>query len=848
MERKRGAYRSGRRVAVVAALVAASVGLGQLGVVLISDAEARSNKNRAGKSGTATPSSQQQRPAQALQAIQQLRAAQQAAQTQQKLQAVQSTIAAQQQHVQRIQQMTAAARHIQRPNIAPPAAASATSAGKTPQQRPHQALVQRALSQVQAGRQAASSQVASNRIQAMRNVVAKVRGHQTTVRAPQTLSSGRHHSALLQSVASRMRQPSHSIRSSALGGPRTKHNAVLSHVMAKLRGGPSLRGPHQVRQQVVFKHIFGKLSHRFKKKADPAPAPTPVATPAPTTTPATTKSQTAAMNTLPKLPDSTPDTSLVTAALSIVKSASGSINSTDSSNSKALNGTMSKLGGPAQAKDDDDDNGRGNKTIRKVDRNDDDASAGGSKKSTQSGARLVNLQPLESLPAHGSFNPRQILAVDLGDNTLKVMLGRQFKKIDEFPIIGGSKLTQLETPPNADALKSMDLLKDIAPDTTFALNRLYAPYRLGASGRPSTGGITSPGGGCSGDRCFGANLINWQPAAAACTQGVKIGIVDTGYDERHPAFANTSVEPKAFVPKGAFEAPKDHGTGILSVLGGGLATSTPGLAPNAKYFFAKAFYAETSGGPPVSDTAEMMAALNWLVDMDVRIVNLSFAGPIDPIVHYTIQEMTSRGIVVVAAAGNEGPNAPPAYPAAYKEVIAVTAVDRNLAPYRYANRGAHIDIAAPGVGIWTALPGRKEGQQTGTSFAVPYVTAVLAMNHTQLAGLRNNPFAPKERAVEILNANVMRLGGPATQRSPIFGTGLVQAPSNCPPASGVAVAANTPRPAAESAIIPISTKTQKAAPPRRPVSSLQQQAPAPASLGDWDTKTTPASTVDTQRR
>ena len=128
--------------------------------------------------------------------------------------------------------------------------------------------------------------------------------------------------------------------------------------------------------------------------------------------------------------------------------------------------------------------------------------------------------------------------------------------------------------------------------------------------------------------------------------------------------------------------------------------------------------------------------------------------------HHGVRELTKAGIVVVAAAGNEGPSAPPGYPAAYEEVIAVTAVDRNLAAYRYANRGDHIDLAAPGVDVWTALPDRREGPQTGTSFAVPYVTAVVAVAHGA-AGLRPDadPLAAKARALAELRKGIKNLGG-----------------------------------------------------------------------------------------
>jgi subtilisin family serine protease len=85
-----------------------------------------------------------------------------------------------------------------------------------------------------------------------------------------------------------------------------------------------------------------------------------------------------------------------------------------------------------------------------------------------------------------------------------------------------------------------------------------------------------------------------------------------------------------------------------------------------------------------------------------------------------------NGLVLVAAAGNGGPGAKPAYPAAYNQVVSVTALDGKKRVYKYANRGNYIDFAAPGVNVWT--PARGGGKlQSGTSFAVPFITSLVAL-------------------------------------------------------------------------------------------------------------------------
>ncbi|UIY32650.1 S8 family serine peptidase (plasmid) [Neorhizobium galegae] len=166
-----------------------------------------------------------------------------------------------------------------------------------------------------------------------------------------------------------------------------------------------------------------------------------------------------------------------------------------------------------------------------------------------------------------------------------------------------------------------------------------------------------------------------------------------------------------------------------------------------------------------------MRALDLLSQRDVKVVNLSLTGPANALLERSVEAVTGRGMILVAAAGNDGPNAKPVYPAAYGDVIAVTAVDKARNPYRRAVRGDHIDIAAPGVGVWTAASISGARQKTGTSFAAPFVTAAVSMLIAEEPGM----------SLERLEAKISQLtddiGEPG--KDPVFGWGLLDASGLC---------------------------------------------------------------------
>jgi subtilisin family serine protease len=273
---------------------------------------------------------------------------------------------------------------------------------------------------------------------------------------------------------------------------------------------------------------------------------------------------------------------------------------------------------------------------------------------------------------------------------------------------------------------------------------------------------------CEGLECpAGRRMIDWpEPAdrASGCGGGVPIGMIDTGINDAHETFEGADLEvvrlsPEEFTPSRAL-----HGTAIAALLVGDPATRAPGLVPSARLVAVDAFYRR--GSDERADVFTLVEALGLLAERDVGVINLSLAGPPNAVLEEVVARLKGeRDIVLVAAVGNDGPRAAPAFPAAYPEVIAVTAVDRERAIYRRAIRGEHVDLAAPGVAVWTAASVSGARWKTGTSYAVPFVSAAAAI-------LREA--RPELTALEVgpeLARLATDLGDPGPD--PVFGAGLL---------------------------------------------------------------------------
>ncbi len=214
---------------------------------------------------------------------------------------------------------------------------------------------------------------------------------------------------------------------------------------------------------------------------------------------------------------------------------------------------------------------------------------------------------------------------------------------------------------------------------------------------------------------------------ASTAGGVRIGLVDGGVAS-HPSLAGASIDQHGF--SGGPQA-TGHGTAVASLIVGNQGPFR-GAAPGASLFVADVY----GGNRAAGSASAVVRALNWLAGKRTQVINISLVGPPNRLLGRAIQSVRAGGIHVVAAIGNDGPAAPPQYPASYPGVVAVTGVDARGRAIPEAGKASHLDFAAPGADMAAALPGSGYARVRGTSFAVPLVASRLALTGSlrQLAG------------------------------------------------------------------------------------------------------------------
>lgn len=201
-------------------------------------------------------------------------------------------------------------------------------------------------------------------------------------------------------------------------------------------------------------------------------------------------------------------------------------------------------------------------------------------------------------------------------------------------------------------------------------------------------------------------------AATALPRGGTVGVIDGGIAGSSRVTGQRGFASGA--PKGS-----DHASAIGSLLAG---------AGTAKIYNADVYGSDPAGGNALA----IAKALGWMREQGVPVVSISLVGPQNVLLGKAVDAARAKGLVVVAAVGNDGAAAPPAYPASYPGVVAVTGIDGKGRVLIEAGRALHLDYAAPGADMTAMVPGRGRVSLRGTSYAAPLAAARIAARYPRL--------------------------------------------------------------------------------------------------------------------
>jgi subtilisin family serine protease len=261
------------------------------------------------------------------------------------------------------------------------------------------------------------------------------------------------------------------------------------------------------------------------------------------------------------------------------------------------------------------------------------------------------------------------------------------------------------------ALEAEGAVAAAQPNYRFLLARDAGSQTAGASGTASQEEV----------QYASAKLELPQAHHLASGDKIRVAVIDSGIDASHPEIEGRIAD--SFDAVGSSEPPHGHGTGMASTIVAH--DKLTGTAPSARILAVRAFTVTSKG--PESTTFTLLRAIDWAVAHGAQVINMSFAGPTDPEIADALAAARKKGVVLIAAAGNAGPKAPPLFPASDANVIAVTATDIDDKPLDVAGRGKHIAIAAPGVAILVAAPNDAYQTITGTSVAAAHISGLAAL-------------------------------------------------------------------------------------------------------------------------
>ena len=242
-------------------------------------------------------------------------------------------------------------------------------------------------------------------------------------------------------------------------------------------------------------------------------------------------------------------------------------------------------------------------------------------------------------------------------------------------------------------------------------------------------------------------------------KGIRVAVVDTGIDFTHPDLRPNYVGGTSFVPGAA--TPMDdqgHGTHCAGTIAAAVdGSNVVGVAPQASLYAVKVLDQNGSG-----QFSWIIAGIDWCIQNDIHVVSMSLGGSSAPTaLEAMCNAAWNRGLLLVAAAGNANRQdpVPPAvsnigYPAKYRNVIAVSAIDSANVIAEFSSRGPEVDVCAPGVRVLSDKLGGGTTTMSGTSMACPHVAGVAAV------AWGSHRFSPNEEIWNLLAFTVDNLGVP----------------------------------------------------------------------------------------
>ena len=349
---------------------------------------------------------------------------------------------------------------------------------------------------------------------------------------------------------------------------------------------------------------------------------------------------------------------------------------------------------------------------------------------------------VEADPRGNPVMKAEVLAFSPSDAALERARAAGYAVVRQTALDGlDARIVVLQAPPRTSTRRALQQLRSLDPSGSYDFNHLYFD-----SGTASRAGTFAP-----------AEAQAPAGPAAPASAAVRVGLIDGGVDAQHPVFRDATVHQYGC---SGTPVPGEHGTAVASLLVG-RADRFRGAAPGAELFAADVY----CGRPTGAEVDAVADAFAWLVRERVPVINVSLVGPPNALLEAVVARVIARGHLIVAAVGNDGPAAPPLYPAAYRDVIGVTAVDAHQRVLVEAERGPQVKFAAPGADMAAACPPGKYLTVRGTSFAAPIVAGLLSLDMPA-----PDP-AAAQHAVAALIHDAVDLGSRGPDK--VYGNGLV---------------------------------------------------------------------------